>query len=135
MRVVIFDNQVRERIAEVKEYAEAHTYSFDDLLDMKNHQKPPPGNDPGHCMIIPFGVRVVYSIEYQPELGWCHHFSFSVEAPTKLPNVPVVVEIMKHFGVDRSLQECHVSLEEEGIGPEEFRAKTGFSAVNIVTEI
>ena len=54
MRVVIIDDNVKRRIQEVKAFAEANPYTFDDLLDMMNKQKPKAGDDMRHVVTDSF---------------------------------------------------------------------------------
>lgn len=103
MRVVIIDEAVTAAAEKCRAYAESNKYNLHDLHNMLAHPEKVPGADLNREVMIPGGVRVVYSIEQHPP-GWCHHFSFSLDTPD--PNMtvhPVVVDqILPLFGVKRS---------------------------------
>lgn len=113
-RVLLIDRAVNAAVEHVLEYARLHPYTMDDLLDMQNKQKEPPGNNPNHVVNIPFGVRVVYTHEYQNP-GLCKHLSISVDTPGKMPSVGVVSQIMKLFKMESELYDCQLNIEN--IGP------------------
>jgi hypothetical protein len=97
----------------LKEYANLHPFSMDDLLDMMNGQEPVVGDRPEHVIMIPYGYRVVYSIEDQP-VGRIKHISVSVDDSKALPSIPALAEIAGLFGFDPSLQQHQISIQ----GPE-----------------
>lgn len=112
-RIVIFDSTTYERIEQVIQYAAEHPYTMDDMLDVLNGQKKPPGDFPEHVVNLSFGVRVVYSHEEQNP-GLCKHISISVDNTGKLPSPPLVQEIMKAFKIETPLDECNVGIEKWG---------------------
>lgn len=121
MRALVIDENVREQIQQVKDYAEANPFSMDDLLDTKNGELAAAGDlDGKHVLEIPVGYRVVFSMEQQPA-GLCRHMSVSVDFPGKLPSVPSVIMLMKEFGFDHPLDDDFphhgkVWMEEGGYG-------------------
>jgi hypothetical protein len=110
-RVLIFDNSIRARIDQVVDYARMHPITMDDMLDIINKQRSPPGDDPHFVVNIPFGYRCVFTMEQQNP-GLCKRLSISVDSPGKLPNPGVTEEIMKEFGIERPLDECFMGFEE-----------------------
>ena len=110
MRPMIIDDNVKRKMEKLAAYAEAHIFSMDDLLDMVNKEKPPPGLDPNFQVEIPVGYKVVYSIEDQPA-GKVRHLSVSVDAKGKLPSIPAVKEIMIMLGFTKEIEQCKVDLE------------------------
>lgn len=96
--LVLTDEGVAE-IAAVVRYAEAHRHSLAQVLAMVGKRMPPPGNDPQHCVLLPFGYRCVFSIEQQPP-GWMRHLSVSVlPAPVgAAPSVEAVAVLLPLFG-------------------------------------
>jgi hypothetical protein len=113
-RVLIFDTPTKQRIDYVIDYARMHPLTMDDMLDIINKQRSPPGNDPNHVVHISFGYRCVFSMEQQNP-GLCKRLSISVDTPGKLPNPGVTEEIMKEFGIEKPLDECFLGFED--IGP------------------
>jgi hypothetical protein len=114
--MLIIDEATRQRIAEVVQYAEAHTFSLDDLLDVHNQEPDAQvaGDMEDFVCYIPLDYRVVYSIEDQPIR--VRHLSISVSTPGRLPSVAAVAEIMRWFGFVSQLSDCMVQLE--AIGPD-----------------
>lgn len=65
--VLVLDETAKERIKEIKQYAENNPYSMDDLLDIKNGAQEPPGNNAFFSCYIPQGFSVVYTMELYKE--------------------------------------------------------------------
>ena len=98
MRAVILGSAERERAKEIIEYAKAHPYTPE--------AGPPPGDHPEHTMIVPFGIRVVYSItEFAEE--WFKHLSVSaLDHPNHRPHPVMAEEIAAElFGFSRPLSD------------------------------
>lgn len=114
MSILIIDEATKERIKEVKDYAERNHYSFDDLLDIKNGAQEPPGDNAFYSCHLSEGYRVVYIIEDQPSVGLLRHISVSLNE--QLPSVPSVKLIMEEFGFETPLEECYVYLEDTPTG-------------------
>ena len=103
MRPLVIDDKAKQRVAEIKAYAEQHRYSMDDLKKLcePNPDIPIPGDDPNFAMHMTLGFRVVYTQEYQ-EPGLCHHLSVSIDAKRgKYPNPGAVEAIMELFGMGK----------------------------------
>lgn len=114
MSVLIIDEAAKERIKEVKEYAERNHYSIDDLLDIKNGAQEPPGDNGFYSCHLMTGYRVVYTIEHQPSIGLVRHMSISLNE--QLPSVPSVKLIMDEFGFESQLEECYTFIENTPTG-------------------
>ena len=110
MRPLIINQEIENQIKELVTYAEENPCSMDYLLDMANGVIEPVGNSKGHYALLPFGYKVVYSIELQP-IGRIRHLSMSVNIAEKLPSVVAVQEIMKLLGFENELENCKVALE------------------------
>lgn len=110
LRPLIIDDEVRSQLASLVRHAEKNVFSMDDLLDIYNGRMTPAGDMEGFSRNLPFGYRVVYSIEEQPA-GRIGHLSVSVDEDDKLPNVTVVKEIMKLVGFTRELEDSVVWME------------------------
>lgn len=110
MRPLIIDEDVKSQIDSLVKYAERNPISMDYLLDQKNGQEPPPGDYSEFTRNLPFGYRVVFTIELQPT-GKVRHLSMSVSEDKKLPNEFAVQEIMNLIGFKNELKKCMVSLE------------------------
>jgi hypothetical protein len=111
MRAMIITDEVQARIKEVMRYAEKHIFSMDDMLDIMNKQREPPGNDPNHVVHIPIGYKVVFTMDNQ-NIGICKHISISVDRPDKLPNPIVVENILQEFGIWTPLEDLVISFED-----------------------
>lgn len=100
MRALIIDEKVKARIAEVMRHAEANIQSMDDLLDIHNKVKVPPGDVSNFVCNIPVGYRIVYTLEKRPDLNdkVYRHISISVDRTGMLPSVVAAETIIKEFG-------------------------------------
>ena len=114
MRILILDGETKDKLQNLVAYAENNPLTMDDLLDTYNKQLAPVGDMSGHVVNLPFGFRVVYSIEQQVK-GDVRHLSISVDDEGKLPNDVAVREVMKLIGFKNELEKCIIKLEE--IGP------------------
>lgn len=98
--VLFIDDEVRKEISEVLSYALEHPV----LLPMLRENFTA-GDDAFYaCYLKPY-YRCVFSYEQQP-IGWCRHFSMSVESRDKLPPVPVVDAVMPEFGFKGTVMEA-----------------------------
>lgn len=111
VRPFIIDEDVKLKINNLVAHAEKNPFSMDDLLDLMNKQGKPAGDFDEFSLDLPFGYRIVYSIEQQPP-GDVRHLSISVSEDGKLPNDIVVREVMKLIGFDNELENCMVRLED-----------------------
>jgi hypothetical protein len=105
-RPLMIDDKVLQRVHEIQDWAKANIITIEQIGKMMRREIPSIGNLPECRMIIPFGYRVVYSIDAQP-CGLCDHISVSVEDDDLncLPNAIAVETIMELFGMPR-LVEC-----------------------------
>lgn len=111
MRALIIDDNFKNQIKKLVDFAEANPLSMDDLLDTFNGNRPPVGDQEGFCFCTITGYRIVYSIEEQVP-GKIRHLSVSVDKDEAYPNPEAVREIMKLLGFKNVLEECIVNLEE-----------------------
>lgn len=114
LRPLIIDEDARNKFRKVIEHAEANVFTMDDLLDIYNKQGTIAGDMKEFTCILPFGYRIVYSIEEQNP-SKVRHLSISVNEDDKLPNELAVKEIIKEFGFTNELENCLLRLEP--IGP------------------
>lgn len=109
-----------QAIKKLKQWAEAHVISFDDLKAIDANSKPPVGDDPRHVIFLPVNVRVVFSIEQQPK-GLVRHLSISIKQRSmtgRFPDPNFANEILKAFGYVNDLntpssENFYVYIEEE----------------------
>ena len=85
---------------------------MDDLLDIHNGAEPP-GDRPGFSCELPFGYRVVFTLEKQ-NIGKVRHLSISVSIPGNLPSMTAVEAIMHEIGFDNKLLKCMIDFEDIG---------------------
>lgn len=102
---------MKSKLKNLASYADSNPFTMDDLLDMYNNQHPMPGEMEKHVVVLPFGYRIVYSVETQNR-GDFRHMSMSVDTDGKLPNIIAVKEVMKIIGFENPLEECIVKLED-----------------------
>lgn len=112
MRALILNDEVKENLHQLRDYAEKHPLSFNDLLDIYNRQKEPPGNTKGYFIYVPVGYKVVFSVEQQKEK--IRHLSVGVGRENKFPSPEAVNVIMEHLGFRNTLHSgnCKVWIEE-----------------------
>jgi hypothetical protein len=115
MRALLIDNNIRKQINEMVEYAESNPFTLNDLKQIQLNKKPCPGHTMGHYCFLPFGYKVVYSIQYQPS-GKIRQLTMSVDAKGKLPSPPSVEEIIKLIGFKNELNSCFLHFEDIGDG-------------------
>ena len=125
LRPLIINDDIKENIAALVANAEMHPVTVDDMLDLKNGEKKPVGDNWCHTLLLPFGYRIVFSIENWPR-GKQRHMSMSVDEDKKLPNMEAVKEIMRLIGYRSELEKCYVYLED--IAPNR-------KAINIIERI
>lgn len=106
---MIIDNDIRQRLQEIKTYAEKNPYSMDDLFDIMNKDILPPGDELRYSCIIPIGIKIVFSFELQKYK--VRHLSMS--GPRGAPHPAIVKEIMKELGFAQPLEKCMVKMEHE----------------------
>lgn len=111
MSVLILDDSVIDSIISLAKYAEENPVSMDELLDTVNKQAKPVGDFKEHTLELPFGNRIVYSIEDQP-LGKIRHLSMSKGVKGKLPSVEAVRIIMKLLGFKNEIEYDIIFIEE-----------------------
>jgi hypothetical protein len=111
---LIIDNEVKARLAEVRDYARAHRL---DLAALKAWCERGTAFDDveQRAASIPIGFRLVYSIEEQPEpCGWCHHISMSSGRPGRVMNPAACALLIAELGITfPGWTHCHVSFEEQ----------------------
>lgn len=111
IRPLILDEEAIEKINRMVAHAETHIFTMDDLLDIYNKQGTIAGDMEEFTVVLPFGYRIVFSIEVQNP-GKMRHLSMSVDEDGKLPNPVAVQEIMKATGFTNELENCLVKLED-----------------------
>lgn len=124
VRPLLITDAVRAEVARVMVHAERERFTLDELLQRcrgetfrdgqynPSQDIPAIGDDPGHCCEIPFGYRVVFSIEEQmPPLGWCRHISISVDEDGMLPSEVAAMEIARLFGFTDDPKKCYLEGE------------------------
>ena len=117
MRPLIIDFETKQKIKSVIEYAEQNRIDHFQMIEIEAGILPPVGDNPNHCVSIFSGFRVVFSIEEHP-IGWCRHFSVSVNADEKLPSIPATELLLQEFGFgeNKSIHDFdNVWLEDEYI--------------------
>ncbi len=111
MQVLVLDDNFKNELRSLREYAEKNPYSMDDLLDVMNKSKPIPGDIPEFQRIIPIDIRVVFTIENQVRCD-LRHCSISVKKKGVFPNLHIVQEIITVLGFTTPLNECHITKDE-----------------------
>jgi hypothetical protein len=114
-RALILNDIIIRELQELKQYAEQHPLTMDDLLDIKNGDHPSPGDIKEFVRLIPIGYRVVLTIEHQLEKH-IRHLSMSVNTKGKMPNEYAVKRVMGILGFKNKIYECILNVEEFDVG-------------------
>ena len=112
MTMLAFDENIRQQIRKVVDYANQNIYELDDILDMMNTQMSTPGEKPEHLILVPMGRWICYYLVNHPEYGRCHYFSFSPDASDRLPDKPMIEYVLKEFDVDTPLLDQHIYIDK-----------------------
>lgn len=102
MALLVIDDNIRQDLTSLADYAHRNEYSFDDLLDIMNGVMEPPGHDKNFTRIIPVGYKVVFTVEQQPSFKM-RHASISTGADGKLPHPVAVQSIIEMLGFNHKL--------------------------------
>ena len=100
MRILQIDNDAREKIKKLIDYACEHKINEKSLRAMLAGKEKPVGDNSDYAIHLYDGFRIVYSIEEQP-IGDCHHISISVDEIDIYPHPAAVEEILKEFGMKK----------------------------------
>jgi len=112
MRALVITPEIRASIEEKIQYAQEHCIVQDMLVEMGAGSRFPIGDDLNFVQNIPYGVRVVFSIEQHP-MGWSRHISISVDAKGQYPSIELVQQIMQEYGFIHNVGDCTVWLEKD----------------------
>ncbi|MHA1169476.1 MAG: hypothetical protein ACTSRU_16745 [Candidatus Hodarchaeales archaeon] len=110
-RKLYIDSAAKKEVQRVVDYAESHVVSHSVLEAMVAGQVAPVGDKRGHVCTVPRNYRIVYSIEEQA-IGLCRHLSVSLTQTKHVPGKAALNEILKLFGFDGDIRDCHVWVEE-----------------------
>lgn len=113
MRPLILDEKAKVEIARVKKNAEDNRMDHAEMQRRVAAGGPVVGDDPRFFCNLMMGFKVVFTMEQQPQLGWCYHMSVSVDAEDKLPHQVSVQMLLQEFGINKPLGECYVFIERE----------------------
>jgi len=111
MKILVVDKETRDRIKELKAYAEENPCTIDFLLDVKSGSEEPIGTNPKHNMLMEHGYRIVYSIDEYPNNKFQH---ISISHNNKKPSHTGLLMILEEFGFGE-LQGCQVYEEPNAI--------------------
>ncbi len=115
MRALYIDDSVRSAVNKVVDYANLNILTIDDMLDIMNGQKIPPGDIKEHCIIIFDGYGCIFSIEEQNQGRVRHlsvHLTNAKDPGLFLPSPEAVRAIAMLFGI-KCIEDCHVSIESD----------------------
>jgi len=112
MSVLVLGPEEKEILKGLKEYAESHPMSMDDMLDIINGDSGAAGDFDEFTRDIPVGYRVVFSVEQQVP-GDIRHISISCEGPT--PSPEAVELILEEMGFEIS-DPTQIFMEDIGEG-------------------
>lgn len=114
MAIYLIDHKIDEQLSTLKEFAENNVWSMDSTLDQLNETQTPPGDDPEYRRILWDSVKVVFTIDERPDLGFnLRHVSISKpEQENMFPHISVVNEIIKRLGFENPSEKCLVQFED-----------------------
>lgn len=113
MTIFIFDDEAREQLRGITEFAEANRYDIDFMSERVRQMergtiRPYPDE---HTAQLSTGFWVTMTIEEHPG-GWMRHCSISSPDHEKIPLPPVAQLVMKELGFVQKLEDCHIWPEE-----------------------
>jgi hypothetical protein len=112
LRPLAIGPEERKVVAALMKAADEHRLDRQDLYNIMEGLRPPPGDEPVFVCVLPFGYRCVYTVENHPA-GWCRHLSVSVEGDGDAPNPAAVLLLMDAFGFNGGFREMtNVSKEQ-----------------------
>lgn len=116
MLPLIIGADEKQTLKKLKQFAEDHPMTMDDLLDILNGG-PAPGDREGYTCFIPFGFRVVFTIEPNRQGNKIRRVSVSIASKRGLPSFEAVEMIMEELGFINKINsgKCKVFIEEEAI--------------------
>lgn len=98
MRPLILDNAIRNRIQQVRAFAEDPA-NVNPVLEVIQGNRLPPGGNPNHVVKFQFGFRAVYSVDLDDTGNLWKHLSMSVNAPGRGPHPIAVSTVCEEFGI------------------------------------
>jgi hypothetical protein len=113
MQALLLDDNMKKELQRLRQYAEQHPATMDQLLAIKNGFERAPGDRPEFCCVIPVGVKVVYTVEPADTGQMIRHLSVSVR--NKTPSVPIVEMIMVELGFKHKLTDDDCLVKMEGV--------------------
>jgi hypothetical protein len=132
MRLLIIDENLKAQLNSLREHAEskANIFTLADLHAIIDKKALPAGDRPEFTRVLPFGYRVVFSIEEHPlitdrsKYSKLRHLSMSVPAKNKLPNEFVIQEIMTLLGFWSKYADAYVFIQDDAVNVMEELKKT-----------
>jgi hypothetical protein len=103
LEILLMDNELNNKIAELILHAEVNPFDFDTMKHASDNKLPiiPEGcND--FEIELPLGIRVVYTVEEHPR-GVCKHISVSQNNDT--PSHDNLFVVLRHFGFITTLRD------------------------------
>ncbi len=113
MMMLVIDEDFKDNINKIVNFAKENPLSMDDLLDMHNGQMKLTGDTEGYYWFSPLGIKIVHCIEQQVP-GDCRYLSISVPGENKLPHPIMVEEIMSLVGFKNGILKSDVVMEKIG---------------------
>ena len=95
----------------LKEYAESHRLSLDELYAIKRGDHPPAGDRKEHYVFCPVGYKIVFSIDESLSHRWVRHMSMSVNKINRIPNEISLREVCSHLGF-KNFEKCFIQKEQ-----------------------
>ena len=112
MKVFSFDNDIRQQIRKVVDYANQNIYQVDDILDMMNTHMTAPGAISEHLVLVPIGRWICYYLVDHPVEGRCHYFQIKPDASGGHPDKPAMEYILNEFGIEGSFLDNYITIDK-----------------------
>jgi hypothetical protein len=94
MALIIDLNQLRE----LKEYAETHLFTLEELYSIQRGEYSAAGNREKHRVFFPVAYKIVFSIDQSLTRRWVRHMSMSTSEPGKIPSEIALRQVCEHLG-------------------------------------
>ena len=126
MQPFIIDDNTKKAIERIKKHAELNVYTLGDMQEIiKGDETKKISGQEGFTTELPFGYKVVYSIEQQKSGNMRHLSVSSPKGISAIPNPKLVQEIMKLIGFRDSYIECYKNNLVKS------KSEKGFKSLNV----
>jgi hypothetical protein len=100
-----------QELKKLKEYAETHRFTLDEMYAIQRGECPQPGGRKEHCAFCPIDYKIVFSVDQTLNHRWVRHMSMSRNVPDRIPNEIALREVCQHLGF-KDFDKCLIQKEQ-----------------------